>query len=202
MACKSLYTRATQTPRALGEARLTVKHAQPCRLVLYKGRAKGRVHLNRFGKPTRSTHSRKHARAHAEPWLLATSLPAGSKLAKKAVASYQLRMQIEEAFRDLKSTRFGLSLELHLTYQEQRLQILLLIATLALWVAWLIGKALELTGQHRHYQANTVKNRPVLSTIFIGLRAIDDRRVTVGAPDIMAARQRLHEEVATNCVQG
>jgi hypothetical protein len=71
------------------------------------------------------------------------------------VKLYALRMKIEEAFRDVKSTRFGLSLELHRTYQVERLQILLLIATLALMVAWLMGKATELTGQHRHYQANT-----------------------------------------------
>ena len=33
-----------------------------------------------------------------------------------------------------------------------------------------MGKATELTGQHRHYQANTVGNRVVLSTIFVGLK--------------------------------
>ena len=44
-------------------------------------------------------------------------------------------MQIKEALRDLKSIRFGLSLELHLTYQVQLLQVLLLIAMLALIVA-------------------------------------------------------------------
>ncbi len=107
-------------------------------------------------------------------------------------------MQIEEAFRDLKSTRFGLSLELHLSYQVQRLQVLLLVAMLALLVAWLIGKAIELRGAHRQYQANTVKSRVVLSTIFIGLRAIDDQRVRVRLTDLLAARRRLLQEVAEN----
>ena len=104
------------------------------------------------------------------PLLLATSLPPCSKLAKKIVALYTLRMEIEESCRDLKSTHFGLSLELHLTYQVERLQILLLIAALALMVAWLMGKATELTEQHWQYQANTVRKRKVLSTIFIGLK--------------------------------
>ncbi len=54
--------------------------------------------------------------------LLGTSLPEGFKLAEKAVELYALRMQIDEAFRDPKSTRFGLSLELHRTYQLERLQ--------------------------------------------------------------------------------
>ena len=85
----------------------------------------------------------------------------------------------EPATLGLKSTRFGLSLELHHTYQLERLQVLLLIATLALMVAWLMGRATELTGQHRQYQANTVRNRVVLSTIFLGLKVIDDPRVVL-----------------------
>ena len=50
-------------------------------------------------------------------------------------------------------------------------------SALALMVAWFIGKALELEGEHRDYQANTIKQRLVLSTIFVGLKTIDDRRV-------------------------
>ena len=78
--------------------------------------------------------------------MLGTSLPEGFKRAEKVVKIYTLRMRIEEAFRDLKSTRFGLSLELHRSYQLERLQVLLLVATLALLVAWLMGKATELPG--------------------------------------------------------
>jgi hypothetical protein len=111
-------------------------------------------------------------------------------------------MQIEEAFRDLKSTRFGLSLELHRTYQVERLQVLLLIATLALRVAWLIGKATELTGQHRHYQANTVRDRVVLSTIFVGLKVIDDPRLTLRLADLLAATKSLDEIIRSHCLSG
>jgi hypothetical protein len=108
-------------------------------------------------------------------------------------------MQVEEAFRDLKCTRFGLSLELHRTHYVHRLQVLLLIATLALLVAWVFGNAMELTGQHRRFQANTVKNRPVLSTIFNGLRAFDDHRVTLRPAHAITARQYLLADVAENC---
>jgi hypothetical protein len=111
-------------------------------------------------------------------------------------------VQIEEAFRDLKSTRFGLSLELHRTYQVERLQVLLLIATLALMVAWLLGKATELTGQHRHYQANTVRDRVVLSTIFVGLQVIDDPRVTLRVADLFAATKSLDEIIRSHCLSG
>jgi hypothetical protein len=52
------------------------------------------------------------------------------------VALYAARMQIEEAFRDLKSNRFGLSLEYSGTCELECLQILLLIGSLALIVLW------------------------------------------------------------------
>jgi hypothetical protein len=173
IAPKSLYPQASSTPKALvGRARLTESNPIGCQVVLYKGKSKGRVHLNRLGQRVRFSHSRKHEQAQREPWLLGTSLPQGFKLAEKVVKLYALRMTIEEAFRDLKSTRFGLSLKLHHTYQLERLQVLLLIATLTLRVAWIIGKATEHTGQHRHYQANTVRDRVVLSTLFLGLRVI------------------------------
>jgi len=56
-----------------------------------------------------------HAEREKEPWLLATSLPVTSTLAKKVVKLYSARMQIEESFRDIKSYRFGAGLELNLT---------------------------------------------------------------------------------------
>lgn len=198
--CKRLYDKATSTPRALGQARLTETNPITCRLLLYKGKRKGRVHLNRLGQASRSSHNRKHAQTQREPWLLGTSLPEGFKHAEKVVKLYALRMKIEEAFRDVKSTRFGLSLELHLTYQVERLQILLLIATLALMVAWLMGKATELTGQHRHYQANTVRNRVVLSTIFVGLKVIDDPRLTLRLVDLLAAIRCLDQLIQNHCL--
>jgi Transposase DDE domain len=202
ISCKSLYAKATSTPKALGRAFLTKSNPIDCQLVLYKGKPKGRVHLNRLGQRVRSSHSRKHQQAQREPWLLGTSLPEGFKLAEKAVKLYALRMQIEEAFRDLKSTRFGLSLELHRTYQLERLQVLLLIATLALMVAWIIGKAAQHTGQHRHYQANTVRDRVVLSTIFLGLAVIDDPRVSLRFVDVIAAINSLHEILQKHCQDG
>jgi hypothetical protein len=198
--CKSLYPQATSTPKTLGHARVTASNPITCQLVLYKGKPKGRVHLNRFGQRARSAHSRKQATAQREPWLLGTSLPEGFKLAQKVVKLYAFRMKIEEAFRDLKSTRFGLSLELHRTYQVERLQVLLLVATLALMVTWLMGKATELTGQHRHYQANTVRDRVVLSTIFLGLKVIDDPRLTLRLADLLAAINCLDELIQNHCL--
>ena len=198
--CKSLYPQATGTPTTLGAARLARSNPLTCQLILYKNRPKGRVRNNHFGQRACLHDSKKHAAREREPWLLATSLPRRTSLAKNVVASYRQRMQIEESFRDLKSTRFGLSLELHRTWQVERLQVLLLIATLAWLVAWLLGKATELTDQHWQYQANTVRNRTVLSTIFIGLKMINDRRIALTAPHLLAAWRRLHDIIQSRCL--
>lgn len=119
-----------------------------------------------------------------------------SNLAKRVVRLYSQRMQIEEAFRDLKCARFGLGLEQHECKQIARLAILSLIAMLALLVAWFIGKALELTGRHRDYQANSVRHRTVLSTIFLGLRVIETRRTTFAAHNIDAAVRHLLQQIS------
>lgn len=80
------------------------------------------------------------------------------------------------------------------------MQVLLLIATLALRVAWLMGRATEITRQHRHYQANTVRDRVVLSTNFRGLKVIDDPWVTLRWPDLPAALHSLHEIIQSHCL--
>jgi DDE family transposase len=198
--CKTLYSKASMTAKALGSAHMAEHNPIACQLVLYKGKPKGRVHKNRLGNRSKATRSRRAEAQGKEPWLLATSLPLNSSLAKKVVNLYSLRMQIEESFRDLKSTRFGLSLELHLTYHVERLQVLLLIAHVALMVAWLMGKATELTEQHWQYQANTVRTRKVLSTIFIGLKMIDDRRTRLTAHDLIVAWQVLHDIIQSHCL--
>jgi hypothetical protein len=191
LAAKALYSQATRVPQALGRVRLTQSRPIDCELILYRGKAKGRIKKTRLGKRSRSAHSQKQAARQREPWLLATSLPVHSKLAKQVVRLYALRMQVEEAFRDLKSSRFGLSFEQSRTGDLERLQLLLLIAALAMLVLWLLGKAAELTQQHRAYQPNTVRHRAVLSTLFLGLQVVNDRRVVLTTPHLFAAAQML-----------
>lgn len=55
-------------------------------------------------------------------------------------------MQIKLAFRDLKSHRYGQALEDSLIRRGERLQILLLIDTLAAFASWLAGLGCEATG--------------------------------------------------------
>jgi len=173
---KQLYADATATPTYLGTMQMTRNAPLHCRFVLYKGKAQKRSKITCHGERARSKHSEQCARREREPWLLASSLPVSAKLAHRVVALYQARMQIEEAFRDVKSTRFGIGFELSLTRSAQRLQILLLIGMLAIFVLWLLGMAAKTSGQHRNYQANTITHRNVLSAIYLGLRVANDKR--------------------------
>jgi len=174
--CKTYYSQATSTPKYLGRILLTRKTPLECELVIYKGKPKGRIKKTKFGERCQSSHSKKNAAKEKEPWLLASSMKVNSKLAKQVKNSYATRMQIEETFRDVKSARFGLGFELNATYKTKRLVILLMIVMLALFVLWLLGLVAKKTNQHYQYQANTVKNKNVLSVNFIGLRVANDQR--------------------------
>jgi hypothetical protein len=55
-------------------------------------------------------------------------------------------MQIEETFRDLKSTQWGMGLNSSQTRSPKRLAVLLLIAALLSFALWLIGLAVRESG--------------------------------------------------------
>jgi hypothetical protein len=190
--CKTYYSQATLTPKYLGRILLTRATPLECELVIYKGKPKGRTNKTKFGERARSSHSEKNSAKEKEPWLLASSMKVNSKLAKQVKNIYATRMQIEETFRDVKSTRFGLGFELNATYKTKRLQILLMIVMLALFVLWILGLVAKMTNQHRHYQANTVKIKNVLSVNFIGLRVASDERFVMTQDDIIKALEQLY----------
>lgn len=173
---KSLYENATKTPKSFENSVLTRSNPMTCSLVLYKSKRKGRVSLGKMGKKKRNRTSLVASARAREPWLLASSL---TILAEKIVTLYATRMQIEEAFRDLKCPRFGLSLYLNGTYKIARMRILVLLGSITAAFAWLIGKSTELSGQHRHFQANTTTSTKVLSTIFIGIQVFRDWRMRI-----------------------
>jgi len=191
--CKTYYKQATSTPKYLGRILLTRATPLECELVLFKGKPKGRINKTKFGDRARSSHSQKNAAKEKEPWLLASSINVNSKLAKQVKNIYATRMQIEETFRDVKSMRFGLGFELNGTYKTKRLQILLMIVMLALFVLWILGTIVKMTNQHRQYQANTVTNRNVLSVNFLGLRVAKDQRFIMHKGDIIHAFEKLYK---------
>lgn len=174
---KDLYRQATTKPMYLGHYQMSRRNPIDCVMVVVRKRKQGRKDLVATGKKARcSKHSRSHAAREKEPWLLATSLisKSGIVTAKKAVKIYQLRMQIEESFRDLKT---GLNFNNSNTRQQKRLDVLLLIAIIAQFFLFLLGMAVKMKSLHRRYQANSIKDRNVLSYQFIGLRAFKDRNL-------------------------
>jgi hypothetical protein len=131
-------------------------------------------------------------------WLIAISLPRTKCVGKKIVAIYRLRMQIEEEFRDIKSSLFGLGFEHHKSRCVQRIAILILIAALASILANIIGLAIFMVGLHRRYQANTVKTRRVLSFHYLGLRGCVDKHFKLLCEQFETAVLNLRTMIADN----
>lgn len=59
------------------------------------------------------------------------------------VTIYAHRMQLERSFRDLKSHRYGQGFEDSLTRRGARIEVLLLLSTLAVFATWLVGIVCE-----------------------------------------------------------
>lgn len=194
--CKTLYQEATTKPKYLGQMQLTRRGPIQCHFVICKAKPKGRSKITCNGERARLKHSEQCAQREREPWLLVTSLPASSKMAKHVVDIYRTRMQIEESFRDMKSVRFGVGFELNMTRSARRLQMLLLVAMIATFMLWLLGMAARASGQHWQYQANTVKDRHVLSPIYLGLRVAYDPRFEFRLAQIGELGKILHGTVS------
>lgn len=197
---RSLFDQATRTPKAF-EGHITKNNPFACRLVLYKGAAKGRHNINRAGLPRKSGASQTHSRGAKEPWLLSTSLNMSSKLGKRVVSIYRTRMQIEEEFRDMKSRLFGLGFEHNKSKLLRRLAILILLTTLACLVAILMGLAAICAGLHLRYQANTVKKKRVLSYQYLGRRIVKDTRIKLLKQHFLDAIDNLKQGILTACVE-
>ena len=165
---KTFYPSANEKARYLGFGDLGRKSPIEAYLHLFKARSKGRKD-QRSSKAGRHHNAQQNYRdSSKEPWLLATNLPAESMTSKQLVNLYAKRMQIEESFRDIKSPQYGLGLRHSNTRCTKRFDILLLIAMLAEWVLRLIGFIATKHNWARQFQANTIRNRPVLSLIRLG----------------------------------
>ena len=185
---RTLYPQATTKPKRLSKRRLSRHTPLSCRFVLVRQPRLGRHQFTRDGHPARSQHAKVQSRAQREPWLLTTSLDLSERGApKRLVRAYRTRMQIEESFRDLKSERFGLGFDASRATSIERIEILLLIALLAFYVAWLIGACVEAAGLNRRYQANTLRNRRVLSRVYLGRRALRHETEPYPANQLTAA---------------
>ncbi len=171
---QQVFRSAGARPRCLGEWHVhdSACHGVQVRLVL--GRSPRKQNSRRNG------HYRRAAR---EPWLLATSLKLDSSA--RIIALYETRMQIEETFRDVKDPRFGWALGLSGSRNFRRCNVLLLIASLALLAALLLGAAASDIDLQRRFQANTVRRRRVLSLFTLGrCLLLQPASHALGPPDL------------------
>ena len=174
---KMLYEQATQRACYVGHVLLSKSTSLWCHFHLMKQKKKYRVKKNLAGKKIQCSSSKKQARGGKEPWLIATSLPPEKYGAVEIMLLYKKRMQIEEAFRDLKNTRNGLGLRHCRSFTVERLNVALLIATLAMLLLWLYGIAAKQQNLHYSFQSNTEKSREVLSVFIIGWQVLKEDEI-------------------------
>ncbi len=113
--------------------------------VAHFGRSKGRKN-----KKIRFPEAEKKLQNLArQPWILVTNLDESSssvrpiKLALFTKQIYKKRMQIEQNFRDDKSTQFGTVWRFSETQYIDKINILMMLAMLAALILWMIGFVLQ-----------------------------------------------------------
>jgi len=168
----SYYEQATGIPTFLGQGLLTEENEVPVHFVLYKEKNKGRHKLNKNKKNCRTGKSKKHAKANIEPWLLVTSLTHSQDTPVVITNIYRQRMRIEEHIRDTKCPFYGIGFKKSLTKTAQRMNILLLIAAVVTFAAWLAGLFSKFIGTATDFQVHSAKFTSALSTVFLGRRVL------------------------------
>lgn len=178
---------AQRAPEYLGEGELTKEESFNTHFYLTKLPKQYRVRLNKLKKKGQYKSDIEHAKAANEPWLLVTSL---KRRAESIIQLYFLRMEIEEGFRDLKSSQFGFGFEHAHSVKIRRIQILLMIAMLATYILFFIGWIAEDQQWQYQFQANTIKKRRVLSLFYLGARVVK-KKLRIITSDILKSIQEL-----------
>ncbi|MGE6333759.1 IS4 family transposase [Stenotrophomonas sp. NPDC077659] len=196
--CHALYPLAVVgKTHDLGLFQIVRSAPLTARLVLHAARPRGRRHTTLKGQRRRSRQSRKNACREAEPWLLMASPTMGEVDARQIVALYRRRMQIELGFRDLKSHRYGQAFEDSLTRKRERMEVLLLLHALAMFVRWLAGMAAE--SIHAHNRLNPHRStRRLYCLIRLGWEALTRRWLDKPRVAMLDALHTLSPEAKQN----
>lgn len=182
-----LFNKASTKPKSLGSVLLCSTNKMETNLYLFKEKFKNRSLLNKYGKKRSGTGSLDYRKAAKEAWVIASSM-FGRLMAKRVIKIYKSRMQIEEGFRDLKSSKTGFGFEHAYSKKIDRIEILLLISAIASFIAWIIGWAAEKNNLHFQFQSNTIKKRRVLSLFYLGCQIIK-RNIKISPNDLKLATQ-------------
>ena len=118
---------------------------------------------------------------NSDPWILVSNFHQDNLLEveknKEQTAIlmrviYSKRMQIEQNFRDDKSERLGFGWRFSRTRDKNKMSMLILLATIASLILWMIGYAAERQQLHYAFQANTVRSHRVLSLLYLAKQLI------------------------------
>ncbi|MDT8403936.1 IS4 family transposase [Sulfuriflexus sp.] len=194
-----IFETATARPRYLGFVDIVRRSPLPCHAYLLKRLPKGRSKKTQKEQRCIGASSKKNAHRERTPWLIATSLAGGALITKRVISLYKTRMQIEESFRDVKNSRWGFGFNEARASTAKRYENLLLIGTLATYVVWLVGKVAESKNLHRHYQANTIKMRNVLSTFYLGCEVLRKQALDFRREEYQSALRTLTQDFKSQC---
>lgn len=170
IAGKDLQSRASKTARDAGLFEVAKSAPVTARIALYRAPKKYRHDLNRNGRVARNKRSRSMAARSDEAWVLLSS-PELKLKAKRIVAIYARRMQIEQTFRDTKTAHHGLGYEYSLTRKIKRIEILLLIQMLAVFAMWIAGVMAVKEKLDVRLKPNKIKRR-LYSLVRVGREAL------------------------------
>lgn len=176
---KTFYSNANHKPTYLGSCLLAKRSPLTCEAYVYKGLDKGRKAKRHSRTSLKHSATHLYQRSAKEPWLLVTNIPCHILNAVQITRLYAKRMQIEESFRDLKSTSYGIALRHNRTRCTKRLDILLLIALLAEILMWWNGLIAVQAKWHFDFQANSIKHRRVLSIPRLGREVRSHQRYQI-----------------------
>ncbi len=115
--------KATEQGQSLGPGIISKTDPLKTHLYLIKLSKKNRTHLNKYKKKAMSKKAKVYSKSANEPWLLATSLENPSTHSE-IFTLYSKRMQIEQNFRDLKSSQYGFGFEHAYSKSIERIQVL------------------------------------------------------------------------------
>ncbi len=181
--CKAMYEQYMGKTRDFGFMDITRSAPFGARVVLHGKPPQGRKDRNRQGAPARNSNSRKSAKREREPWILIAS-PTLEMSMGQVVTLYARRMQIELSFRDLKSHRYGQAFEDSLTRRGSRIEVLLLLSTLAAFATWLAGMACEASGRDQWLTPYRAKRR-LYSVMRLGREALVRRWLPISASRVL-----------------
>jgi hypothetical protein len=191
LSCNQVMSQARQTPTSLGQVYYSKSKRFVCLGTLYHGTIKGKHKLKKRGGISMDSKDKYYSTKAKQPWLLVSRLPEPYQHPKKVVALYRCRMQIEEGFRDTKNTKYGIGLAQAKSQSAMRYDNLLLVAALALYLLWCIGCVARHKKFHYQLQANTTRNKTVLSIIYLAMQVIDDKRYKIKKKELIRVMENL-----------